>query len=140
MNEAPVPTTLAMLLCDSVIVDEMTKKKSLIGVFEDVNAVAFPTQLNCALYAKLVDAEGTYNFRIRLVRLQDETVVTELPGAQAVLPDRLKAAELAINLLGLVIPEAGKYEFQLWANDVYLARITMEAKPVQLGGAQWPRQ
>jgi len=140
MSESLVPTTLAMLLCDSVIVDEMTKKKSLIGVFEDVNAVGFPTQLNCALYAKLVDAEGEYDFKIRLVDLKDESLVTELPSARAVIPSRLRAAELAINLIGLPIPQAGKYEFQLYANDMYLARITMEAKQVQPGGTPWPRQ
>jgi hypothetical protein len=139
MSESPVPTTLAMLLCDTVIVDELTKKKSLIGVFEDVNTVALPANMNCALYAKIVDAEGNYNFRIRLVSLKNETVITELPGASATIPDRLKAVELAINLVGLQLPEAGKYEFQLFGNDVYLARITMEVRQLQLGGMQWPR-
>jgi hypothetical protein len=98
--------------------------------------------MNCALYAKLADAEGQYNFRIRLVHLKDERLITELPGAKANLPNRLKGVDLAINLIGLQIPEAGKYEFQLYANDVYLARITMEAKllqPMQPGGQRWPQ-
>ncbi len=134
MAESPVPTVLAMLLCDQVIVDEQTKKKSLIGVFADVNAIQFPTTLNCAVYAKLADAEGRYKFKIRIVNLKEDTLVTEISGLEANVLDRLQPAELAMNLLGFPIVEPGKYEFQLYANDVYLSRITMQAKQINIGG------
>ncbi len=134
MADAPIPSVVAMLVCDQVIVEQGTGKKSLIGVFENVNAPAFPTPTRLAIYAKLVDASGHYDFLIRLVNLKDETKVAELK-AQANLDPRAPS-EFAINIIGMVLPEPGKYEFQLYANDTYLHRVTMGAVLVQ-GGTQW---
>ena len=141
MDNPQIPTVLALLLCDQVITDAQTNKKSLIGVFHNAMAFGFPLSLNIAIYAKLVDAQGKYDLKIRVVHLKDEKVLGnfEFKGAQVL--NQLQPWELAINIAGFVIPEAGKYEFQLYANDVYLSRITMEASSVQLpGGAKWPPQ
>ena len=61
MSEPPIPSLLAMLICDQIIVDEQTKKKSLIGIFDNINSLAFPASVNCAIYAKMADAEGGYD-------------------------------------------------------------------------------
>jgi hypothetical protein len=118
----------------------MTNKKSLIGVFQDMNALAFPTQANCALYIKLVDGIGDYALRIRFVNLSGETLVTELPSIKAHFNDPLAPAEVAVNMVGFLVPEEGRYEFQLYANEIYLSRITMGAKRIILGGPQWQPQ
>jgi len=131
MTNSPVPTVLAMLLCDQVIVDAGTNKKSLIGVFDNLNSVGFPSQTRIAIYAKLTDAEGKYDFRVRIVHLKDETLLGEFEIKGAAFADQLRPAELIIDLPALVFPEAGKYEFQLYANEIYLSRITMEAKSIQ---------
>lgn len=135
MNDAPVPSVLAMLLCDTIIVDQMTNKKSLIGVFQDINSPGFPVQANCALYVKLADAVGDYGLRIRFVNLKGEVLVNELPAINAKFTDPLIPAEVAVNMMGFLVPEEGKYEFQLYANDIYLSRITMGAK--RIGGPEW---
>lgn len=137
MSDAPVPTVLAMLLCDSVIVDQMTNKKSLIGVFQDLNAPVFPAHTNCSLYVSLADAVGSYALRIRFVDLNGEILVNEFPPINATFSDPLAPAEVAVNIVGLQVPVEGKYEFQLYANEIYLSRITMRANRVQLGGPQW---
>lgn len=138
MASAPIPSVVAMLICDQIIVEQGTGKKSLIGVFEQINAFSFPTQARLAIYVKLVDASGRYDFLIRVVNLKDETKVAEI---KAVAPNLLPtaAAEFAINIDGIILPEVGKYEFQLYANDTYLHRVTMNASAVQ-GGPQWPQQ
>lgn len=139
MDTPPVPAVLALLLCDQVITDAQSQKKSLIGVFHNVNAFGFPVALNVALYAKLTDAQGKYDLKVRVVRLKDDSVLYdfEIKGGQSV--SQLQPWELAINMVGLVFPEPGKYEFQLYANDVYLSRITMEALKInQPGGTAWP--
>ena len=135
MADAPIPSVVAMLVCDQVISEQGTGKKSLIGVFENINAPAFPTQTRLAIYAKLVDAHGRYNVLIRLVNLKDETKVADIK-ADLTVADPTASAELAINIVGIVLPVAGKYEFQLYANDVFLHRVTMKAILIQ-GGPQW---
>lgn len=137
MADAPIPSVVAMLICDQVIVEQGTGKKSLIGVFEQVNAFSFPTQTRLAIYVKLVDASGHYDLLIRVVNLKDETKVAEIKAGATLQPTA--AAEFAINIAGIVLPEAGKYEFQLYANDTYLHRVTMIASAIQ-GGPQWQQQ
>lgn len=135
MADAPIPSVVAMLVCDQVISEQGTGKKSLIGVFENINAPGFPTQTRLAIYAKLVDASGHYNILIRLVNLKDETKVADLK-AELNIADPTACAELAINIVGIILPAAGKYEFQLYANDAFLHRVTMNAVLIQ-GGLQW---
>src|SRR5436190_2156766 len=120
----PVPSVLAMLLCDSVIIDAQTQKKSLIGIFDNFNAVTYPAGANIAVYVKLADAEGAYKFKIRVVHLKDERLIGEV-SADGNVQTQLEPVEVAVYLLGFAVPEPGKYEFQLYANDVYLTRITM---------------
>jgi hypothetical protein len=138
MAEPTVPTVLALLLCDQVIIDAQTKKKSLIGIFDNINWFGNPAPVTLAVYAKLKDAQGAYNFNVRVVSLKDESVITNLEIKGVSIPNPLQSVELAFNMVGLQFREPGKYEFQLYANDIYLGRITMEARKVNLpGGGKW---
>lgn len=134
MSDPPIPSLLAMLICDQVIIDQQTKKKSLIGVFDNVNAFVFPAAINCAVYAKLADAEGEYRFKVRLVNLKDEQLLGEME-VPANVQTQTEPADMVIQLMGAVFPAAGKYEVQLYANDVYLGRVTMRAIQVNAPGA-----
>src|ERR1035441_8953551 len=78
MADAPIPSVLAMLVCDQVIGEQGTGKKSLIGIFDNLHAPGFPTQTRLAVYVKLADAQGNYKFRIRLVKLKDEAPIADL--------------------------------------------------------------
>ncbi len=134
--DSPVPSVLAMLLCDLVIVDQQSNKKSLIGVFDRLYALAFPAPLNCAVYAKLADAEGQYAFRLRIVNLKDEKLLTEIE-MQANVQTRSEPVEVAAQLMGIPIPEPGKYEVQLYSDDVYLGRVTLQAVHLNPGSLPW---
>jgi len=137
MADAPIPSVVAMLVCDHVITEMGTGKKSLMGIFEAIAAPTFPWAIAFGIYAKLVDAEGDYDVLIRLVNLKDESKVAEML-AQAKGVSREAAWELVVNVAGIVLPEPGKYEFQLFTNDAFLHRVTMNAVNVP-GGFQWPQ-
>jgi len=139
MENTVVPSVVAMLVCDHVITEVGTNKKSLIGVFENFFSTQFPAVLaRISVYVKLADAFGKYQFKLRLVRLKDESLVAEI-GIDAEVKDSSHYSELALNMGNLPLPAPGKYEFQLYANDVYLHRITMQASLVQ-GGPSWQQQ
>src|SRR5690242_10792688 len=133
MAEPPVPTLLALLLCDSVIQDAQTTKKSLIGIFTELNALGFPTVMNVSVFARLTDAEGRYRFRIDVVNLNENKALVSLPTSDLQAADQLTFLELVMQIQGLIIPSPGKYEFQVWGNDVYLGRTTMSAKVIRVG-------
>ena len=138
MPDAPIPSVVAMLVCDQVITEIGTGKKSLIGIFENVNSPVFPTQIRIGIYAKLVDAQGDYDILIRLVNLKDESKLADI-RAEAKGVKREVAAEFVVNIAGIVLPEPGKYEFQLFANDAFLHRVTMNAVQFS-GGLPWLQQ
>jgi hypothetical protein len=116
---APTPKTNAMLICDYVITERGTNKKSLIGVFENIGATTFPcTHFALSVYIKLTDAQGDYRFRLELMDLQSDVLIgkSEMPEEVRV-PSPLDAHELVFNLRGVRFMHAGKYEFRIFAND-----------------------
>ncbi|HUI51256.1 MAG TPA: hypothetical protein VLX60_05695 [Terriglobales bacterium] len=125
-------------MCDQLIVDAQSQKKSLIGVFDKFHSPVFPALLSCSIYVKLTDAEGSYNFKIRIVSLKDESLLTEL-GMQGTVQTRSEPVEVAAHLMGIPIPEPGKYEIQVYADDVYLGRVTLIAVQFNPGSLSWPQ-
>ena len=142
MPNLPIPSVVAMLVCDQIITEEGTKKKSLVGVFDNFGSLAFPVLFQrLAVYVKLADAMGDYLFKLRIVKLKDESLVAEM-GIQATIADASQYAELAISMGNLPIQEPGKYEIQMYAGDIYLHRVTMNAVLAQSpqGGPSWQQQ
>ncbi len=132
MPYSPVPTLLAMLICDQVITDAETKKKTLVGVFDRYLTTGVPLRANLAVYAKLVDAVGSYLFMLRMVNLKNENPVIDLKTNLFEWKEPRQAMELALNFRGIPIPEFGAYEFQLYANEVYVGRATIDVQRLAL--------
>ena len=117
----PKPEVKAFLLCDYVLHEAGTNKKSLIGIFEQVNSPRLPFRhARMSVYANIADAHGTYEMTLRLVRLRDGKVLLEAKGMRIQVADPLQVSELGVNLEGIVFEEAGKYEFALYSNDQFL--------------------
>ena len=64
----PVPSVIAILLCDRIIEEVGTHKKTLVGIFDRINVPA-PVRMPLAFYARLTDAEGKYKFRVDVMFL-----------------------------------------------------------------------
>jgi len=114
----PTPKTNAMLICDYVITERGTNKKSLIGVFENIGAATFPcTHFAMSVYVKLTDAQGSYRFRLDLVDLNEDKTLgkSEMPE-EIQIPSPLVAHELVFNLRGVRFAHPGEYEFRIFAN------------------------
>ena len=119
MTLVPTPKVNAMLICDHVITEQGSRKKSLIGIFENISAPKFPCLHHfLSVYIKLTDAQGTYRFRLELVDLQNDKMI-----GKGVMPepvtfrDPLRPRDLVFNLTGVKFPQAGDYEFRIFAND-----------------------
>lgn len=126
MVEVPTPKPNAMLICDHVIAEVGTNKKSLIGVFENINAVKFPIiHPLLAVYAKLTAAKGSYRFRLELVDLQRNVILGKAEMPEDIPIDNpLGTHELVFNLGGLKFDNPGEYEFRIFANEKIFAQKT----------------
>ncbi len=116
---APHPVLNAMLICDLAIREEGTRKVSLIGIFENISAPQFPIHQVLCVYAKLVDAEGEYQFRLELVRIDDLQILGQ-GEFRVTFRDRMVPSEIVFNFdAGFDHP--GRYEFRLHANNKWVA-------------------
>lgn len=112
-----IPKLNAMLICDQIIVEAGTGKKSLIGIFENIGVSKFPCihyLLN--VYVKFTDAEGLYQFKLELVDLITNEVVGFGETPEVNLPDKLQSYDLPFTLRGINFKHPGKYEFRIYAN------------------------
>jgi hypothetical protein len=129
----PIPSVLALLLCDRTIEESQTSKKTLVGIFSALQAPAVPTQLAFGIYARLIDAEGEYNFVVRISRTDSEGNDHRLAQAHAIasVPSRLIPIELAVNLPPITFDTFGRYEIQLYGNDVYLRHASLDVVRIE---------
>ena len=82
------------------------------------------------LYAKLVEGFGQYEIKVRLVNLKDESPVMEIKAsAQWNDPDGPMEFQFGS---GIPLGAFGIYEFQLYANDVFLGRALLKADELKL--------
>ncbi len=115
------PSVQAFLVCDSVIIDSQTGKKSLIGTFTHLWAPRFPCQHHqMGIYFCLTDAEGVYAFELRLAYLDQDVIVGKATLSPFTIKDRLEIHDFGINIPSLVFPGPGRYEFRLYANGFFI--------------------
>src|SRR5437773_6997486 len=110
-----------MLVCERTIREQQTNKTSLIGLFGRVASAGFPMQYigGLSVYARVTDAEGRYQMRLELVRLDDEQAIGR-GEVVAEIESRMGAHELTYNIPGLVFERPGTYEFRLFANGLFV--------------------
>ena len=120
---ATTPVVKAVLVCDYVIHEQHTNKKSCVGIFHQIQAGNFPCRHGqLSIYANFMEAEGEYVFELLLVNLKDGKVLGSGATPKLTVPDRLHAAEIAFQLQNIVFPNPGKYEFRLIANGELIAQ------------------
>jgi hypothetical protein len=123
-----VPVLVAALVCDVAVADPSTNKKNLIGIFDRINVGKFPTERQMSLYMKVTDTEGDYDTEVRYLQVSSGKVLAKAEG-KLHSENRLASIELIIQFPPLLIPEEGRYEFQVWANSMFLGATFIDALP-----------
>jgi hypothetical protein len=124
-SSSVVPLLVAVLVCDAAVEDRSTGKKSLIGIFNRINVATFPTKRPMALYIKLTEAEGDYKIQARYVQVRSQRELARVEvGLKAT--DRAASSDVYVMLPPLPIPSEGQYEFQIWANSIFLGSTAID--------------
>lgn len=127
----PRPVALAMILCDYVIEDKHSNKKSLIGIFSNINAKKFPASHHrMNVFISLCDGHGEYNGELRCVKADDETEVSTMKGPVP-FPDPHAVLEFNFELFGLAFPEPGDYIMQFLCDDEILIQRKLTLTEVE---------
>jgi len=124
-----VPYLFALLVCDSGTIDPNSGKKTLVGIFDRVIAGQFPTSRWLSVYFRLSDAQGKYQFKVQYAQVKTGNILAEAETEDALtIGSRLDTFDSLISFpRALPIPEAGQYEFRLYANNMFLGRIAINA-------------
>jgi hypothetical protein len=121
-RSAANPTVVSFLICDQVIDDKLSNKKSAIGIFNTILVPKMPTSIHqMAILASVTEIAGRAELEIRLIRDTDNQVLFSGKGAVEA-PNPLAVVDLLFAMQGLRIPEAGQYAFELLCNSEILGR------------------
>src|SRR5262249_49876042 len=120
-----IPIAQAMLICGEVWVDPDSGKESLLGVFSQVRATAFPvTAPPIRVYIALTDGRGTMDFVLKLLALDeqglDEEVVWQFEFQIEFSASELDVCKRVIVIDDLQLPREGEYRFRLESNGEYV--------------------
>lgn len=117
MAEKPAPTGLAIVVCDQIIEDKTTNKKSLIGTFNNLASPSFPCRHpQMSVFVSLTEGRGAYTARLRIANDETGDVVADVNG-QIQFPDVHAVAELAFNFVGLQFQKPGLHSIEFYCDD-----------------------
>ena len=107
-----------MLVCDQTIMEEGTRKRSLIGIFDRVKAAQMPTvHPSMSVYVQFREIEGTFDFVLELFDLSEGSTLHKATVKNFNVQERSRDCELVFNLLSVRFAHAGEYEFRIYVND-----------------------
>ncbi|WP_320046867.1 DUF6941 family protein [uncultured Ilyobacter sp.] len=116
------PSVVSLLVCDQVIDDKLTNKKSAIGLFNTVVVPKVPTRIHqLAIMATLTEITGKTPLQVRLIRDSDNTILMQTNG-HVDAPDPLAMVDLLFAMQGVPIAEVGQYAFELVSGGELLGR------------------
>jgi hypothetical protein len=128
----PPPVCKAILLFDQVIIDAISERISLIGIFDVLGFSSFPHETQpFAAYVELVDGIGKYALTIEVNDLQAGTILARQPAIELEFPERVNKAVLLINCARLHLPQEGAYDFVVFADNQEIDRQKFVARTVQ---------
>ncbi len=113
----PEPKVLSINICDSVIRDEVTKKVSLIGLFNTIkaNRLPYPHPL-LHIHVALTNGHGKYVTDVRFVSLDDNKPLFGMKG-DLLFQSPLQVVELIVCMQNLRFEKAGEYAVEVLCDN-----------------------
>ena len=127
----PRPVLLGLTLCDHVIVEERTRKVSLVGCFSAIRVGSFPaTPPPFSGFALLTDGLGDATIQLSVSRMetQEDIYIREMPCH---FPDRLTEVRVHFRIHQCVFPAPGWYQVTLLADGEWLAQRLLRVYSVE---------
>ncbi len=119
---AATPTLVSFLICDLVIDDKLSNKKSAIGIFNTILVPKVPAIIHqMAILASVTEIAGRVELEIRLMRDTDDAVLFSGKG-NVEAPNPLAIVDLLFAMQGVKIPDAGQYAFEILSGGELLGR------------------
>lgn len=107
------PEGIALMICDQVITEAKTNKKTLVGVFNNVGAPQFPCRHSrMCIFVSLTGGHGQTTTEIRCVNESSEKVLFSAKG-NVTFKDPNHVVEAVFELQNVVFPEPGLHSIDV---------------------------
>jgi hypothetical protein len=114
MPARETPLGLSLLMCDTIIEDKHTGKKTLVGLFDRVHARRFPcVHPYMCVFVSLTGARGRFPCEV-VCRHQDSHTVALSAKGEVTMRDPRQVVDLVFRLSGVTFPKPEMY----WLNFV----------------------
>ena len=115
-GEETIPIVLAINICDEIIRDGISKKISLIGLFNRIDATSFPaSHRSLHVYVCLTDGHKVYGGELRFVNDKDNSTIL-LVKARVPFKDPRQTVELNFEVGNLKFDEPGNFSVQFYCD------------------------
>jgi hypothetical protein len=117
----PAPLALGMTVCDYVIVEQNTRKVSLIGSFSGIRGESFPlVPLPFCVYSSLIGGLGEASIELTVTHLESDREVLALQRSTN-FPSRFTEVQVIFRVASCQFPEPGSYQFTLLVDGEWVA-------------------
>jgi hypothetical protein len=129
----PPPILLSAIICDTVIIDRISDKPSIIGAFETINAPRYPARHpRLVFFCQLTNGRSRTNVSIKLVDVEEEDKRLFEATGKYEFKDIRQVANMTFDIGGIVFPHPGEYRFQIFVDDELLGERRIICRQVKL--------
>lgn len=120
----------SLIICDTIILDSFTRKHSLVGIFNTLQASAFPLVYpQLAVFAQLTGGKGTERVTLRCVATSESLTILE-SRRTIQFPNPGTVVELQFVIHNLTFPGPDLYAFQLHCGGQPILEARFNVIPV----------
>lgn len=113
---SPLPVIHAILICDKIITEDETHKKTLLGIFDSFYYTKLPIRApELWVYVNLSDVTRKHDIKLDLVYLDDNKMIVQLEDK--IPPSDGSGVELGFCFKDIRFDRAGVYAFRFWADN-----------------------
>ncbi|MBN1123845.1 MAG: hypothetical protein JXA82_02480 [Sedimentisphaerales bacterium] len=119
-GQIPPPILLSAVLCDTVILDRITGKASVIGIFSVINSRKYPARHpKMSLFCEMTGGRGKMPVTAQLIDLHDDEKILVKQSVDVDFSDPLAVNGIIIDFIHIPFPHSGEYRFQIYAGHEY---------------------
>lgn len=127
---AEKPIGIAIVVCDQILEDSNTSKRSLIGLFNTVGCIAFPATLpKICVFVSITQILGKVSLTLMCRNETNDERIVAVPGA-AESHDPNAVLEIGYEFDNFSFPSPGLYTFELMHEEEQLLQARFNVKEV----------
>jgi len=132
-KKVPAPLLLSAIICDTVILDALTRKPTIIGIFENISAPRYPARHpRLAFFCEFTNGHGKTKITVRLVDIQQEDKVLFEQAVEAEFSDVRQVVNLTFDIGGILFPHPGEYRIQVYAGTEFRGERRIICRQIEL--------